>query len=160
MPMYGERLAAAMSCAVPVPIAGAMLAVITAAVTMVIRWRAALPCRRVPQPDGVGTSLTTAPASTHWATDADSTLLRRWLVDSHAQYRREVDDIVDGLKKAGIPGTGEVTAQGTAISHTDAKSNEAAQSAHGRSAKWRPVSLRSAHWRIAKATVRPIGYLP
>jgi len=54
--MYGERLAAAMSCAVPELIAGAMLAAILAAVTMVIRWRAALPWRRalrqLPQPDG------------------------------------------------------------------------------------------------------------
>src|SRR6516165_5409062 len=96
MPMYGERLVAAMSCAVPVPIAGAMLAVITVAVTMVIRWRAALPWRRVPQPDGVGTSLTTAPASTHWATDADSTLLRRWLVDS-ARSGTSVQHVVPAI---------------------------------------------------------------
>jgi hypothetical protein len=51
--MYGERLAAAMLCAVPVPIADAMLAAITVAVTMVIRRRAAL-LRQVPQPDGAG----------------------------------------------------------------------------------------------------------
>src|SRR6516162_4248059 len=68
MPMCGERLAAAMSRAVPVSIAGAMPAAITVAVTLVIQWRAALLWRRalrqLPQPDGVGTNLTTAAATT------------------------------------------------------------------------------------------------
>src|SRR6516225_1407859 len=64
MPMYGERLAAAMSCAVPVSIVDAMLAAITVAVIIVIRWRAALPwqraLRRLPQPDGAATPAATA----------------------------------------------------------------------------------------------------
>src|SRR6516162_6325730 len=68
MPMCGERLAAAMSRAVPVSIAGAMPAAITVAVTLVIQWRAALLWRRalrqLPQPDGAGTNLTTAAATT------------------------------------------------------------------------------------------------
>src|SRR6516225_3024626 len=75
MPMCGERLAAAMSRAVPVSIAGAMLAAITVVVTMVIQWRAALPWRRelrqLAQPDGAGISLTTAAATTAAGEESD-----------------------------------------------------------------------------------------
>src|SRR6516225_3530512 len=62
MPMYGERLAAA----------------ITVAVTTAIRWRAALPSRRAlqqvpPQPDGAGISLTTAATTTAGMATATAT---------------------------------------------------------------------------------------
>src|SRR5690242_10447038 len=67
MPMYVERLAGAMSRAVPVPLAGAMLAVTTVAVTMVTQWLAApllrSARRQLAQPDGVGTSPTTKAAT-------------------------------------------------------------------------------------------------